>query len=99
MEYYKNQKLNSIFDNEINKKFIIRRRFSEKDIIFSTEVTYLNQKGKPYMLYSEIIKYDGKVEICYRGIDVSGKISDRAYNDFEACYYDYSKPFEFILKL
>ncbi len=47
------------------------------------------------MQYEEIINEDGTLDVSYRRINPNGKLSDRVYDNFEYCYWDYAKPFYF----
>lgn len=85
IDYEYNQVINSFFVTETNKNFIITRGFSDKNILFSTDVIYLNNKGIPYMCYNEVLNSDNVLEKHYRKINSKNQYSLEGFDNFLDC--------------
>ncbi|WP_417876414.1 hypothetical protein [Winogradskyella sediminis] len=85
VEYYSNYELNSYFEVETSKNFIITRGFSNNHKLFFTEVLYLIQNGKPYMCYNEVLTIDNVLKKHYRKINSKNKHSIDAFDSFMEC--------------
>ncbi|WP_308991621.1 hypothetical protein QLS71_006285 [Mariniflexile litorale] len=85
IEYYSDYELDSYFETETTKYFIITRGFSEKNVLFSTEVIYLNADGMPYMCYNEVLTIDKVLEKHYRKINSKNEYSYEGFYSFSEC--------------
>lgn len=85
IEYYSDYELDSYFETETTKYFIITRGFSEKHVLFSTEVIYLNAEGMPYMYYNEVLTIDKVLEKHYRKINSKNEYSYEGFDSFSEC--------------
>lgn len=85
VEYFSDHELNSYFETETTKNFIITRGFSEKHVLFTTEVIYLNEHGMPYMCYNEVLTSDKILEKHYRRINSKNQYSLEGFDSFLEC--------------
>ncbi|MBF8151307.1 hypothetical protein ITJ86_15475 [Winogradskyella sp. F6397] len=85
IEYYLNHELDSYFETQTLKYFIISRGFGKDHTLFTTEVTYLNKRGKPYMCYSEVLRSDNVLKKHYRKINSKNQYSYEAFDSYLEC--------------
>lgn len=85
VEYYSDHELDTYFETEKTENFIIVRGFSSKHKLFTTDVQYLNQEGKPYMCYNEVLTNKGVLEKHYRKVNSGGQYSEEPFDSFLEC--------------
>lgn len=80
-EYYTDGLLESYFETECKRSFEILRGFSSSGTLFYTQVTYKNQKEKPYACYEKV---DDEPAF-YRRINSEGAHSEKWFKTFAEC--------------
>lgn len=77
--------MNDLLINE-NAYFTITYGFTESQLLYFTEVIYLNPiSKKPYMCYTLVIDFQKNIETSYRFINSKGQYSLEAFDSYEDC--------------
>ena len=87
-ESYTDGVLDSYFETECKRSFEILRGFSSSGTLFYTQVTYKNQKEKPYACYEKV----DDDPAFYRRINSEGAHSEKCFNTFAECIRYHGEP-------